>query len=160
MSDGDEALLELIVYCIKRDQPLDSASRELVERLLALAADSIETMPESILDLPAPPQFADGWMMGKAAVRDGLKLCEHAVKIQYYEPDNHLNLARVQLMTSDRKAAVASIARGLKLDPNHRGLKELRVEIGVRRRPVIPFLSRNNLFNQVFGRLRHKISGR
>src|SRR5512141_2116199 len=70
-------------------------------------------------------------------VRDGLKLCEHAVKIQYYEPDNHLNLARVQLMTSDRKAAVASIARGLKLDPNHRGLKELRIEIGVRRRPVI-----------------------
>jgi len=93
-------------------------------------------------------------------VRDGLKLCEHAVKIQYYEPDNHLNLARVQLMTSDRKGAVASIARGLKLDPNHKGLKELRLDIGVRRRPVIPFLSRTNLLNQLFGRLRHKLTGR
>jgi hypothetical protein len=93
-------------------------------------------------------------------IRDGLKLCEHAVKIQYYEPDNHLNLARVQLMTSDRRAAVASIARGLKLDPNHRGLKELRIEIGVRRRPVIPFLSRSNLFNQLFGKIRHKLTGR
>jgi tetratricopeptide (TPR) repeat protein len=92
-------------------------------------------------------------------VRDGLKLCEHAVKIQYYEPENHLNLARVQLMLQDRKAAVASIARGLKLDPNHRGLKDLRVEIGVRRRPVLPFLSRTNPINILLGRLRRGFSG-
>lgn len=93
-------------------------------------------------------------------VKDGLKLCEHAVKIQYYEPDNHLNLARVQLMLHDRKGAVASIARGLKLDPNHRGLKDLRVEIGVRKRPVVPFLSRGNPVNVLLGRLRRAFTGR
>lgn len=93
-------------------------------------------------------------------VRDGLKLCEHAVKIQYYEPENHLNLARVQLMLQDRKGAVASIARGLKLDPNHRGLKELRVEIGVRKRPVLPFLSRDNPLNILLGRLRTSVKSR
>jgi Flp pilus assembly protein TadD len=86
--------------------------------------------------------------------KDGLRLCEHAVKIQYYEPDNHMNLARVQLLMSDRKGAVASIARGLKLNPNHKGLKELRVEIGVRRRPVVPFLSRTNPINVLLGQLR------
>ncbi|HSM14765.1 MAG TPA: hypothetical protein VLA66_11930 [Thermoanaerobaculia bacterium] len=88
-------------------------------------------------------------------VRDGLKLCEHAVKIQYYEPENHMNLARVQLLMGDRRGAVASIARGLKLDPNHRGLKELRLDIGVRKRPLIPFLSRSNPLNVLLGRLRH-----
>jgi hypothetical protein len=92
-------------------------------------------------------------------VKDGLKLCEHAVKIQYYEPDNHLNLARVQLILEDRKGAVSSIARGLKLDPNHRGLKDLRVEIGVRRRPVLPFLSRRNPLNVLLGRLRNSLRG-
>jgi hypothetical protein len=49
MSDGDEALLELIVDCIKRDSPLFSSVRLLVECLLALAADSIER------DEPLPP---------------------------------------------------------------------------------------------------------
>lgn len=92
--------------------------------------------------------------------RDGIKLCEHAVKIQYYEPENHMNLARTLMLTGDRRAAVASIARGLKLDPNHKGLKELRVDIGVRRRPVLPFLSRTNPLNVFLGRLRHGITGR
>jgi tetratricopeptide (TPR) repeat protein len=92
-------------------------------------------------------------------VRDGHKLCEHAVKIQYYEPDNHLNLARVQLILEDRKGAVSSIARGLKLDPDHRELKELRREIGVRRRPVLPFLSRKNPLNVLLGRLRNGLKG-
>ncbi len=91
---------------------------------------------------------------------DGLKLCEHAVKIQYYEPENHLQLARVQMLMGDRKAAVASIARGLKLDPAHRGLKEMRVEIGVRKRPPIPFLGRANPLNVLLGRLRHALRGK
>jgi len=88
-------------------------------------------------------------------IRDGLKLCEHAVKIQYYEPENHMNLARVQLLMDDRRGAVTSIARGLKLDPNNRGLKDLRFDIGVRKRPILPFLSRTNPLNVLLGRLRH-----
>ncbi len=93
-------------------------------------------------------------------MKDGLKLCEHAVKVQYYEPENHLQLARVQMLMSNRRSAVSSIARGLKLDPAHRGLKELRVEIGVRKRPPIPFLGRSNPINVLIGRLRHSIRHR
>ncbi|GMU67368.1 MAG: hypothetical protein AMXMBFR36_36420 [Acidobacteriota bacterium] len=92
--------------------------------------------------------------------RDGLKLCEHAVKIQYYEPENHLQLARVQLLMGDRKGAVGSIARGLKLDPNHRELKDLRFEIGVRKRPVLPFLDRKNPLNVLLGQLRSLLKRR
>lgn len=92
--------------------------------------------------------------------KDGLKLCEHAVKVQYYQPENHLQLARVQLLMGDRKAAVGSIARGLKLDPNHRELKELRFDIGVRKRPVLPFLDRKNPLNVLLGQLRALITRR
>jgi hypothetical protein len=88
-------------------------------------------------------------------VRDGIKLCEHAVRIQFYEPDNHLNLARVHLLARNRKAAVDAIGRGLKLDPHHAGLRGLRQEIGVRKRPVVRFLSRNNPLNRLLGRMRH-----
>ncbi len=91
-------------------------------------------------------------------IRDGLRLCEHAVKVQFYEPDNHWNLARVRLLANDRRGAVRAIARGLKLDPNHRGLRGVREEIGVRRRPTIPFLSRDNVLNRLLGRMRHDFS--
>lgn len=88
-------------------------------------------------------------------VRDGIKLCEHAVRIQFYEPDNHLNLARVHLLARNRKGAVEAIGRGLKLDPHHAGLRGLRQEIGIRKRPVVRFLSRDNPLNRLLGRMRH-----
>ena len=88
-------------------------------------------------------------------MRDGLKLCEHAIKLQYYEADNHWNLARVQMMMKERRQAVTTIDRGLKLDPDHKGLLELRKDLGRRRRPVLRFLDRKNPINVLLGRLRH-----
>lgn len=91
-------------------------------------------------------------------VREGLKLCEHAVRIQFYEPDNHLNSARVHLLARNRRAAVEALGRGLKLDPHHAALRGLRQEIGIRKRPVLPFLSRDNPLNRLLGRMRHDFS--
>lgn len=112
-------------------------------------------------DLPGSAYSFLGFGVAKRQrrIRDGLRLCEHAVKVQFYEPDNHWNLARVRLLANDRRGAVQSIARGLKLEPNHAGLRGLREEIGVRRRAVIPFLSRGNFLNRFLGRIRHDLTG-
>ena len=91
--------------------------------------------------------------------RDGLRLCEHAIKLQYYEADNHWNLARVHLLATNRQAAVTALERALKLDPDHPGLLALQKEIGTRRRPVIRFLHRDHPLNRWLGRLRHGWSG-
>jgi hypothetical protein len=91
-------------------------------------------------------------------IRDGLKLCEHGVKIQFYEPDNHWNLARVHMLAGNRKLAVDSISRGLKLDPQHAGLRAMRKEIGIRKKPVFRFLGRDNFINRLLGRIRHDLS--
>jgi len=92
-------------------------------------------------------------------VKEGLRLCEHAVKAQYYHPDVHLNLARAQVLAKNRKAAVAAIQQGLALDPRNPELRALQNEIGVRRRPVVGFLSRDNPVNRALGRIRHDIKG-
>jgi hypothetical protein len=99
------------------------------------------------------PRLRRGALQGK--VREGLKLCEHSLKIQYYEADNHWNLARVQIVSGERLAAFQTISRGLKLDPTHEGLLQTQKEIGVRRRPVLGFLSRDHPLNIWLGRLRH-----
>lgn len=90
-------------------------------------------------------------------VKEGLRLCQHAVKVQFYHPDCHLNLARVQVLAKNRKGAVHAIAQGLALDPKNAGLRGLQNEIGVRRRPVLGFLSRNNPVNRTLGKLRRQL---
>jgi hypothetical protein len=89
---------------------------------------------------------------------EGLKLCNHAIKVEFYQPDNYLNLARTCLLTKDRSGAVDAIRRGLAVDRNHVELKALARELGVRRPPVLTFLSRDNPLNYFLGWLRHRLS--
>jgi hypothetical protein len=91
-------------------------------------------------------------------VDDGLQLCQQAVKMEFYQPDHYLNLARTQLLADEKGAAVRAMHKGLKLDPKHRGLLALQRDLGVRKLPVLPFLSRGNFLNQLLGRLRHLFS--
>ncbi len=90
-------------------------------------------------------------------VKEGLRLCQHAVKAQFYHPECHLYLARVQILAKNRKGAVHAIAQGLALDPRNAALRALHDEIGVRKRPVIGFLSRNNPVNRTLGKLRRQM---
>jgi tetratricopeptide (TPR) repeat protein len=90
-------------------------------------------------------------------VREGLKLCEHSLKLQYYEAENHWNLARVQALAGERQAAHQTIEHGLKLDPDHAGLLATQRELGVRKPPIIGFLSRDNPINVMLGRWRHSL---
>ncbi len=90
-------------------------------------------------------------------VREGLELCEQAVKSEFYEPENFLNLSRAHLLRKNRRAAVKWLVKGLKVDPNHEGLMTLQHDIGYRRPPIIPFLPRNSVFNIMLGRARHNL---
>lgn len=93
-------------------------------------------------------------------VREGLELCERAVKAGFYEPDNFLNLSRAHLLRKNRRAAVKWLDKGLKIDPNHEGLRNLQNDLGFRRAPVLPFLPRNSTFNIILGKARHRLTRR
>lgn len=88
--------------------------------------------------------------------REGLELCRHAVSIEPFRPENHLNHAEVLLMVGNRRGAIRALREGLSLDPEHRGLCELQKRMGVRRRPPIAFLPRTNPLNVWLGKHRHE----
>jgi len=88
-------------------------------------------------------------------IREGITLCEHAVKREFYQPENFLNLARTYQLAGHRKKAIEAVVAGRRIDRAHRGLAQLHRELGLRRRPVLPFLSRTNPINRLLGRLRH-----
>lgn len=92
-------------------------------------------------------------------VREGLQLCEHAVRLEFYEPENYVQLARTAMLAGRRRRAVTALRQGLAIDPSHRELREVLIEIGRRRRPVLPFLSRSNPVNRLLGRIRHGLFG-
>lgn len=89
---------------------------------------------------------------------EGIRLCRLAVDRPDARAESYLNLTRTLLIAGRRGAAWWSLARGLAIDAAHPELLALRHEMGERRRPVIPFLSRQHLLNRLLGYLRFRLS--
>ena len=90
-------------------------------------------------------------------IREGMDLCRHACRVSFYEPENFLNLARTSLLAGKRDEAFQAIRQGRALDPGSLQLRELHDKLGIRRQPVLRFLRRRNLINQILGRFRHDL---
>ncbi len=86
-------------------------------------------------------------------------LCERAVEVEFYQPENWANLAEVKQIAGKRQEAVQALKQGLKIDPQNERLQQLRVLLGLRRRPMVGFLSRSNPINHLLGRLRNDLIG-
>jgi len=87
-------------------------------------------------------------------VDDGVDLCQKALRKDSRESLCYLNLAKAYLTRGDRYACIRTLHRGLKVRSPHREyLLVFHKTIGVRRQPIIRFLSRNNPINNLLGRL-------
>ena len=91
-------------------------------------------------------------------VREGLKICLQALSSDRHNADAYLCLARVYLLSGSRRSAIDVLAQGARLCEKHRGLSELRSELGIRKRPPIPFLPRESPINVRLGRALRKRS--
>lgn len=88
--------------------------------------------------------------------RRGVLVCRRAAADETRYGDVFRNLARAELRLRNRKRACEAIQRGFAVESGHTGLRSLRRRMGVRRSPVIPFLSRNHLINRLLGQLTYR----
>jgi hypothetical protein len=86
----------------------------------------------------------------------GVLLCDQALRAAGPDAELLLNQARVHLSLNQRERAVRAIVRGLELFPDDPRLAAARDAMGMRRPPVVPFLSRKNPLNRLLGKLRHR----
>lgn len=86
----------------------------------------------------------------------GIDYCTRAVEMQPYDPSHRVNLIKVYLQNKSRRRAVEILEDGLKATPKDSALIEIRDAIRYRKPPVIRFLHRDNVVNQVLGKLRYK----
>lgn len=78
-------------------------------------------------------------------------LCQRAIELEPSNALHYLNMARV-LTTMERKGhALKILRRGLQVQRHPQLLQELR-RLGLRRRPVFPFLKREHPMNIHLGR--------
>ncbi|OGQ02690.1 MAG: hypothetical protein A2W38_05440 [Deltaproteobacteria bacterium RBG_19FT_COMBO_58_16] len=82
-----------------------------------------------------------------------ISLCLMAAEKEFYNPEIYLNLGRVFLLNGQKAVAVRAFRKGLKYDNCNMGLLVEMKRLGLRKRPVITFLPRQNLFNRCLGRL-------
>jgi tetratricopeptide (TPR) repeat protein len=85
-------------------------------------------------------------------LKEGLDICLKALSYEPRNPHVYLNLAQLYILANSKKKAVEAIERGLRVSPDHRWLLQLREEMGIRKPPPIPFLSRNSAVNATLGK--------
>ncbi len=85
--------------------------------------------------------------------RSGLGLCRDAARSELNDGDVFLNLARAEAYLGDRKSAIIALKKGLQVEPGHQGLREMRSELGMRKRSPLPFLPRSHPLNHALGKL-------
>lgn len=84
--------------------------------------------------------------------KEGLLLCQAALKADRHSPEVYSCLAQLYLLGHARKQAWDAVQLGLTYGPKHADLLRLEAEMGVRGRPVVPFLHRDNPINVRIGR--------
>jgi len=98
--------------------------------------------------------------LGRRELHEALRFCREAMAIEEFNPDIRCNLGQVLIRTGRTREAYKVLVGGLGLQPDHAGLRRTLRALGIRRRPVIPFLSRGNLLNVALGRLRSRTAVR
>lgn len=98
-----------------------------------------------------------GLYEGRAA--DGIADCRRAVDLEFYRADHYLNLGRVLLAAGRKREAVQTFRQGRTVDPRHPAILRELEGLGVRRRPVVPWLPRGHFLNRHLGRFRARLGG-
>jgi len=91
--------------------------------------------------------------------KEAIDICRKTLTLNFFNPAHYGNLARVYVAASIRKKAIETVEEGLRHFPEDKALLMLRTELGVRARPVVPFLERSNPVNVSLGRSRHAKKG-
>ncbi|UCF81337.1 MAG: hypothetical protein JSV08_02690 [Acidobacteriota bacterium] len=91
---------------------------------------------------------------GKKNYKQGLDMCLKASGMEFAYPDCYMNLGRLLLDKGRRMEAMKAFTQAQSIDPKSVPLKREIANMGVRKPPVFPFLSRGNFLNRFFGKLR------
>ncbi len=110
---------------------------------------------------PTSPRYRSyfGLCLGLAERRfdRALDLCRSAAKEEFFNPALYHNLARVHLAFGFKAEGIRYLRRGLMIDPENAPIAADLQVLGIRRSPLLRFLSRRHALNRWLGALRRHL---
>lgn len=94
-------------------------------------------------------------MQGNLAAAESM--CRRALSISPFEPILFVNLGRILLEQGRRKEARNAFKRAYEIDNTNAPAALELSRMGIRKRPVLPFLDRSHPLNIYLGKIRHRI---
>lgn len=132
-------------------------------------AEALKVLQEGLTAYPSDPHLMSyfGCLLSVSANRstEGIRICREALKrlkmeipvgTEAHYPLFYLNLGRAYVAGNMKKEAANAFQSGLKVNPKDEELLAAMKEIGVRKKPPIPFLKRENPLNRHIGRIMHR----
>lgn len=86
----------------------------------------------------------------RGQITDAVNMCKNAIAYDETNPVHYLNLGKVYLKAKRNHEAMESFRKGLSYGEN-KEIREILEIIGMRKKPLIPFLSRKNILNKYTG---------
>ncbi|HMA29252.1 MAG TPA: hypothetical protein VKS23_05265 [Thermoanaerobaculia bacterium] len=84
---------------------------------------------------------------------EAASFCDLALQKEPMRVEHHVNLVRIWQAGRQRLKMIQALHRGMETLPKSAVLKALGEEIGMRKAPLLPFLSRENKVNAALGKL-------
>jgi tetratricopeptide (TPR) repeat protein len=81
-----------------------------------------------------------------------IAICEEAIAMEPANPVHYLNLGRIHLLRGEKGDGIRVFREGLKAGRHPRIIVEME-KLGIRKPPVIPFLSRDSPINKYLGKI-------
>jgi tetratricopeptide (TPR) repeat protein len=96
------------------------------------------------------------WAMCMNKSEEALLLCRTAVEKDFINPELFWNLGRVYLLRKDSEKAYMTFQKGLAVDKRNKNILNELKKMGIRKSPIIPFLNRTNIINNLLGKILKK----
>ena len=124
--------------------------------------EALRLLEQAIKISPEHPVYLSTMGLCESMMRDpekGEKMCRMALQLagRDRDPMLYVNLGRVLLERGDRMGARDNFMKAYRKDNTNAPAALELSRMGVRKKPVIPFLGRNNLLNIHLGKLRHQL---
>ena len=122
----------------------------------AIAATGLAT-PKDVVPGSALSYYGLCLAHSQGNYQEGARFVHIAIHNEPMVGEHYLVLAKLWKHVRNRRKMVDAIQKGFEASPRYLPLRRFAQEVGLRKDPVLPFLSRNNTLNQALGRLRTKM---
>lgn len=88
----------------------------------------------------------------RAQIQEGIRLCREAIEEEPGAPVHYLHLGKVYIKAGRKNEAVQTLRTGLSQGDSD-GIRKMLEDLGLRKKPFFPFLSRKHFLNKYTGLL-------